>query len=185
MAAAATAWGLRHGLGHVLVLAGFLAVAGCSAAEPADSGEGGASAAAEASACSLLNAEDVRQAFGATESFTGTRPDPVGGKRPWGCTWGSRSSYASVGEVSHEDYRAGIKAPGVLLVPQNIGTGDSFAVYPADDDKPMRFAFTTGNRFYHLEVIPARDGDYPRYEQGGIGTKLLRLLVPAIESTRS
>lgn len=39
MAAAATAWGLRHGLGHVLFLAGFLAVAGCSAAEPADSGE--------------------------------------------------------------------------------------------------------------------------------------------------
>ncbi len=81
--------------------------------------------------------------------------------------------------------RAGIKAPGVRLVPQNIGSGDSFAVYPADDHKPMGFAFTTGDRSYHLEVIPARDGDYPRYEQGDIGTKLLRLLIPAIESSRN
>ncbi|MFG3137305.1 hypothetical protein ACGFZA_13985 [Streptomyces sp. NPDC048211] len=87
--------------------------------------------------------------------------------------------------MSSEDYRAGIKAPGVRLVPQNIGSGDSFAVYPADDHKPMGFAFTTGDRSYHLEVIPARDGDYPRYEQGDIGTKLLRLLIPAIESSRN
>ncbi|MER5278909.1 hypothetical protein ABT025_24615 [Streptomyces sp. NPDC002809] len=187
VAATATAWGLGHGLGlgRVLVLAGFLAVAGCSASEPSDSGEKAARPAVKATVCSLLNADDVRQAFGSTEAFTGTQPDPVGGKRPWGCTWGSRSSYASVGEVSHEDYRAGIEAPGVLLIPQNIGTGDSFAVHPADDAEPMEFAFTTGDRFYRLEVIPARDGDYPRYRQGDIGTTLLRLLIPAIENTRN
>ncbi|MFE4617126.1 hypothetical protein ACFRJ7_13545 [Streptomyces sp. NPDC056747] len=122
--------------------------------------------------------------FVTQEPFTGTQLDPVDGKRPWGCTWGSRTSYVSVEEVSPEDYSATIKAPGAHAVPLNIGTGESFSVYPADDDRPMRFAFTTGDHSYHLDVVPARDGNYPRYRQGDIGTKLLRLLIPAIENAR-
>ncbi|MEV7403402.1 hypothetical protein AB0N93_23805 [Streptomyces sp. NPDC091267] len=178
---------LRHGFVHVLVLAGALAMGGCSASRPpTDSEEGAGPAPKKASTCALLNADDVRQAFDSPETFAGTRPDPVDGKRPWGCTWGSQTSYASVEQVSREDYRAGIEAPGVRLVPQNIGTGDSFAVYPADKSQPMRFAFTTGSRsYYYLHVVPARDGDYPSYEPGDIGTKLLRLLIPAIENTRT
>ncbi|WP_369271204.1 hypothetical protein AB5J55_15230 [Streptomyces sp. R11] len=71
------------------------------------------------------------------------------------------------------------------MIPQNIGEGDSFAVYPAADDEPMWFAFTVGSAYYRLTVVPSRDGDYPRYEQGDIGTDLLRLLIPAMESALS
>ncbi|MFI7292150.1 hypothetical protein ACIBRY_36795 [Streptomyces anulatus] len=177
--------GLRHSLGRALVLAGVLTVGGCSAAGSAETGEGKDGAAREPSACSLLNADDVRQTFGSVDTFVGTRPDPVEGERPWGCTWGSQTSYVSVEEVNREAYRAETKAPGALLTPQNIGTGDSFAVYPADKEQPMWFVFTTGGRFYHLDVVPSRDGDYPRYKQGDIGTNVLRLLIPAIENTRN
>ncbi len=177
-----TARGLRRGPGAVLVLAGVLAVGGCSAAQPADREQ--KSGGPEPSACSLLNVEDVRTTFRSQEPFTGTPLDRVDGKRPWGCTWGSRTSYASVEEVSPEEYSATIKAPGALAVPLNIGTGESFSVYPADDDQPMKLAFATGDRSYKLDVVPARDGDYPRYRQGDIGIELLRLLVPAVENAR-
>lgn len=185
MNTAATAPWLRHSLGCALVLAGVLTVVGCSASGPAETGEAKSGNTREPSACSLLNTEDVRQTFGSIDAFTGTRPDPVEGKRPWGCTWGNRTSYVSVEQVDRETYGAATKAPGARLIPQNIGTGDSFAVYPADKEQPMWFIFTTGGRFYQLDVVPSRDGDYPRYKQGDIGTDVLRQLIPAIESTRN
>ncbi|MEU2238688.1 hypothetical protein ABZ572_04685 [Streptomyces sp. NPDC018338] len=86
--------------------------------------------------------------------------------------------------MSREEYSATIKVPGALAVLLNIGTGESFSVYPAGDDQPMKLAFATGDRSYELDVVPARDGDHPRYRQGGIGIELLRLLVPAVENAR-
>lgn len=169
------------------VLLGVLSVAGCSTAEP-----GGSSSqdkrtskdvpTPEASACSLLDSDEVRRIFGEYDAFASTRPDPVDGKRPWGCTWGSPTAYASVQEVSREDYRTGLEAPGVRLIPQGMGKGESFEVRPHDDE-PRRFAFTVGARYYSFDVVPSRDGDYARFEQSRIGEDLLRLLIPAMEDT--
>jgi hypothetical protein len=172
----------------VLVLVGVLAVAGCSAAASGDSAsrEGAAAKtgpAQKASACSLLDVDELPLIFGrygGNEAFVGTRPDPVDGKRPWGCTWGNPTSYASVLEVSREDYRTRLEAPGVRLIPQGMAKGESFAVWPADDE-PMTFAFTVGTRHYHFEVVPSRDGDYPGFMQNEIGQNVLRLLIPAME----
>lgn len=175
----------RRGFGCAVGVAGLLAAAGCSAdasGSGSGGGHGGGKATQKPSACSLLKPDDVRTAFGGVgDPFNSTRPDAIDGQRPWGCTWGNQASYASVAETDAERYRADIKAPGGDVIPQNIGEGDSFAVYPADDDEPMRFAFTVGSAYYRLTVVPARDGDYPRFQQSDIGTDLLRLLIPAME----
>lgn len=171
----------RGGVGRVLALAGLLVVMGCTSAE--SGGQDAKATAKEPSACSLLNTDDVRMAFGELDTFAATRPDAVDGKRPWGCTWGNRTAYASVREIDRAYYRAGIKAPGARVIPQNMGKGDSFAVYPADEDEPMWFVFTVGSRYFKLEVVPSRDGDYLRYQQGDIGADVLRLLVPAMDDS--
>ncbi|MXM66126.1 hypothetical protein GR925_22430 [Streptomyces sp. HUCO-GS316] len=170
----------------MLVLAGVFAVAGCSTAGGSSSQDKRppkAVSARKGKACSLLNVDELPGIFGEYEDFVGTRLDPVDGKRPWGCTWGNRTSYASVEEVSREVYRTGLEAPGVRSIPQGMGKGESFGVWPADEDDPMTFAFTVGARHYRFEVVPSRDGDYPRFEQNRIGQDLLRLLIPAMEDT--
>ena len=179
--------GRRRHRWTVPLLVGALAVAGCSTAGPGGSSsqEGSSKAVStqQASACSLIDTEELPGIFGRYgeyEAFVGTRPDPVDGKRPWGCTWGNPTSYASVQEVSREDYRNRLGAPGVQLIPQGMAKGESFRVRSADDES-MMFAFTVGARHFLFDVVPSRDGDYPQFAQEEIGQDLLRLLVPAME----
>ncbi|MFI2457922.1 hypothetical protein [Streptomyces sp. NPDC019539] len=135
-------------------------------------------------ACSLLDLEYIGQTFTQrVEPFVGTPLEEVDGKRPWGCTWGSRLSYASVEEVSQSHYISVTKDPKVRLVSQGMAQQESYGVWPDDEEEDMRFAFTVKSRYFLFDVVPSRDGDYYGFEQNSIGQGLLRVLIPSMEET--
>ncbi|MEU0355247.1 hypothetical protein [Streptomyces cyaneofuscatus] len=167
----------------VWALVSLLAGAACSAPEAEQAAAKPSPSPSRAvQACSLLDVEFVGKTFIQTyEPFVGTSLEEEAGKRPWGCTWGSRLNYASVKEVDQSLYLGVVKDSKAELVPQGIAAQESYAVWPKDEEQDMRFAFTVKSRYFLFDVVPSRDGEYLRNQQNSIGQDLLRVLIPHME----
>ncbi|MFD3975764.1 hypothetical protein [Streptomyces cyaneofuscatus] len=175
--------GLRVAHAGVWALGSLFAVVGCSTPEAEQTAaKPSPSPSRTVQACSLLDVEFVGETFIQTyEPFVGTPLEEEVGKRPWGCTWGSRLNYAAVREVDQSLYLSVVKDPKAELVSQGMAEQDSYGVWPKDEEQDMRFAFTVKSRYFLFDVVPSRDGEYLRNEQNRIGQDLLRVLIPGME----
>lgn len=94
-------------------------------------------------------------AAGLTGPFDTTYPDPASdGTVPWGCTWGSRHSYAAISaEDDFHDYTA---AADVVSSPVG-GIGDKAVLTKRTDDGSLPvLEFQVGSFVYRLEVTMDR-----------------------------
>ncbi|WP_371484146.1 hypothetical protein [Kitasatospora sp. NBC_00315] len=110
-----------------------------------------------ADACTMLTAAQVAAAVGTGDRFVGTHQDPAqDGSEVWGCTWGSRLSYASLKELTAVQFAYSIGSPD-LATTRAPGIGDQalIAARKSDGGAP-HLAFLAGLRYYVLEVVVDR-----------------------------
>ncbi|MEV0536978.1 hypothetical protein [Kitasatospora sp. NPDC050463] len=107
-------------------------------------------------ACTLLTSPQVIAAVGTGGPFRGTHLDPASDGSPvWGCTWGSRQSYASIHETSPTAL-ASARANGELQVTPLPGVGQEAVLAQRKDGTHPRVLFLTGGRAYAVEVVKDR-----------------------------
>ncbi|MGV9267862.1 hypothetical protein ACWDRR_24740 [Kitasatospora sp. NPDC003701] len=113
-------------------------------------------AARPADACTLLASPQVVAAVGTAGPFRGTHPDPASDGSPvWGCTWGSRESYASIRETSPTAL-ASARADAELQVTPLPGVGQDAVLTQRKDGTHPRVLFLAGGRVYAVEVLKDR-----------------------------
>ncbi|MFI6444266.1 hypothetical protein [Kitasatospora sp. NPDC050543] len=108
-------------------------------------------------ACTMLTAAQVTTAIGTTDRFVGTHPDPASDGSPvWGCTWGSHLSYASLREVTVNQFALSIGGSdtATTIIP-GIGDQAVLASRKSDGSQP-HLAFMAGFRYYVLSVVVDR-----------------------------
>ncbi|MEU6238628.1 hypothetical protein [Kitasatospora sp. NPDC047058] len=129
-----------------------------AASSPAASGAAptGVAVKRPADACTLLNSPQVIAAVGTAGPFTGTHPDPASDGSPvWGCTWGSRQSYASIHEVK-PTVLATVKAdPQADIVPVP-GVGQEAVLAKRKDGTHPVVYFVSDGHVYSVEVVKDR-----------------------------
>ncbi|MFD0278216.1 hypothetical protein ACFVHB_30500 [Kitasatospora sp. NPDC127111] len=112
----------------------------------------GAPAKRPADACTLLTSPQVIAAVGTTGPFTGTHPDPASDGSPvWGCTWGSRQSYASIHEVK-PTVLATVKADPQADVAPVPGVGQEAVLAKRKDGSQPIVYFLADGHVYSVEV---------------------------------
>ncbi|MFB8202662.1 hypothetical protein [Kitasatospora purpeofusca] len=108
-----------------------------------------------ADACTLLTSMQVVAAVGTSGPFNGTHPDKVDGKEVWGCTWGSRQSYAHIQETS-PSVLAGLKTNPEFTVAPLPGVGqEAYLVQRKNGIRPEVF-FVSDGHVYSVEVVKDR-----------------------------
>ncbi|MER7755569.1 hypothetical protein [Kitasatospora sp. NPDC097643] len=110
-----------------------------------------------ADACTLLNSPQIVQALGTSGPFTGTHPDKAAdGSQPWGCTWGSHESYASVHDVPPTTL-ARIKAdPGLSVTPlPGMGQEAVMVTKKPAGGQPVVYVLVNGY-LYAVEAVKSR-----------------------------
>ncbi|MFJ9950981.1 hypothetical protein [Kitasatospora sp. NPDC091207] len=116
----------------------------------------GAAAHRPADACTLLTSPQVIAAVGTAGPFRGTHPDPASdGSTPWGCTWGSRESYASLREAG-PNALAAARQDGQLQVTPLPGVGQDAVLTQRKDGTHPRVLVLAGDRSYAVEVVKDR-----------------------------
>ncbi|WP_051742774.1 hypothetical protein [Kitasatospora sp. MBT66] len=108
-----------------------------------------------ADACTLLTSMQVVAAVGTSGPFNGTHPDKVDGKEVWGCTWGSRQSYAHIRETS-PTVLAGLRTnPEYTLTPLPGVGEEAYLVQRKDGLRPEVY-FVSSGHLYSVEVVKDR-----------------------------
>ncbi|MFF7588326.1 hypothetical protein ACFZCK_12675 [Kitasatospora purpeofusca] len=108
-----------------------------------------------ADACTLLTSVQVVAAVGTSGPFNGTHPDKVDGKEVWGCTWGSRQSYANIRETS-PSVLAGLRTnPEYTLTPLPGVGEEAYLVQRKDGHRPEVY-FVSSGHLYSVEVVKDR-----------------------------
>ncbi|MFJ9608652.1 hypothetical protein ACIRS1_20170 [Kitasatospora sp. NPDC101176] len=109
-----------------------------------------------ADACTLLTSPQVVQAIGTTGPFTGTHPDPgTDGTRPWGCTWGSRESYAAVREVPPSTLATVQADPDLTVTPINGAGRQAVLATRKGGGHPVVYLQADGH-VYSVEAVKSR-----------------------------
>ncbi|MFE6865805.1 hypothetical protein ACFVFS_04550 [Kitasatospora sp. NPDC057692] len=109
-----------------------------------------------ADACTLLTSPQVIAAVGTGGPFTGTRPDPKDGKPVWGCTWGSRQSYAHIREMDPALFTSLKTNPDFTATPIP-GTGqDAYLLRRKDGRMPEVNFLASDGHAYSVEVVKDR-----------------------------
>ncbi|MFJ4093804.1 hypothetical protein ACIPYS_19690 [Kitasatospora sp. NPDC089913] len=108
-----------------------------------------------ADACTLLTSPQVVAAVGTAGPFNGTHPDKVDGKEVWGCTWGSRQSYAHIRETSPTVLAALRTNPDYTLTPLPGVGEEAYLVQRKDGYRPEVY-FVSSGRLYSVEVVKDR-----------------------------
>ncbi|MFE2105014.1 hypothetical protein ACFXAF_03930 [Kitasatospora sp. NPDC059463] len=112
-----------------------------------------------ADACTLLTSPQVVAAVGTGGPFRGTHPDPDNGKPVWGCTWGSRQSYAHIREMDPALYASLRSHPDYTATPLP-GTGkDAYLLRRKDGTRPEVNFIGEDGRAYTVEVVKDRGPD--------------------------
>ncbi|MFF2041382.1 hypothetical protein ACFVVX_13200 [Kitasatospora sp. NPDC058170] len=110
-----------------------------------------------AEACPMLTSEQIVTIVGTSGPFRGTRLSPASDGSPvWGCTWGSRESYAAIHEVS-ATVLASVKAnPELEVSPlRQVGQDAVLVVRKKDSTQPTVY-FTADGHTYSVEVVKSR-----------------------------
>ncbi|MFB7616070.1 hypothetical protein [Kitasatospora sp. NPDC056181] len=116
----------------------------------------GAAAKRPTDACTLLNSPQVIAAVGTGGPFAGTHPDPASDGSPvWGCTWGSRQSYASIREVK-PTVLATVKANPDIQITPVPGAGQEAVLTQRKDGTHPEVYFVADGRTYSVEVVKDR-----------------------------
>ncbi|WP_406194243.1 hypothetical protein OH807_04755 [Kitasatospora sp. NBC_01560] len=132
-----------------------------AAATPAATGAASPGTAADrpADACKLLSSPQVIASVGTGGPFTGTHLDPASdGSAVWGCTWGSRQSYAAIHEVQPSVVAAAKADPERRTTPVPGVGSEAILAQRADGTHPMVY-FLAGGRAYSVEVRKDRGPD--------------------------
>ncbi|MFC5665131.1 hypothetical protein ACFP3U_19360 [Kitasatospora misakiensis] len=109
-----------------------------------------------ADACTLLTSPQVVAAVGTAGPFTGTHPSPVDGKAVWGCTWGSRQSYAHIRESSPSSL-ATLKANPELTATPVPGIGkEAYLIQRKNGTHPSVYFVAEDGLVYEVEVVKDR-----------------------------
>ncbi|MET8701227.1 hypothetical protein ABZW10_20520 [Kitasatospora sp. NPDC004723] len=109
-----------------------------------------------ADACSLLTSPQVVAAVGTGGPFTGTHPDPKDGKPVWGCTWGSRQSFAHIQEMDPALFTSLKSNPEFTSTPIP-GTGqDAYLLRDKNGRRPEVNFLTADGHAYSVEVVKDR-----------------------------
>ncbi|MFJ2186962.1 hypothetical protein ACIOJE_03230 [Kitasatospora sp. NPDC087861] len=108
-------------------------------------------------ACTLLTSPQVVQTVGTSGPFTGTHPDPGSdGTRPWGCTWGSRESYASIREMPMANLARVTADPELSVTPfPAVGQEAVLTTRKGTGARPFVY-FVADGRLYLVEVTKSR-----------------------------
>ncbi|MFG3054907.1 hypothetical protein ACGFZP_28695 [Kitasatospora sp. NPDC048239] len=110
-----------------------------------------------AEACPMLTSEQIVTIVGTSGPFRGTRLSPASDGSPvWGCTWGSRESYAAIHEVS-ATVLASVRAnPELEVTPmRQVGQDAVLSVWKKDSTRPVVY-FTADGHTYSVEVVKSR-----------------------------
>lgn len=126
-----------------------------SDADPATSSAGGS--ARPDDACTLLSSDEVASAVGTPGPYTGAHEDPASDGTPvWGCTWGTRNSYADIREVPAETFQ-NAPDPSDVTTTSVSGIGDKARLDTMNPDgRNPELLFTVGGRYYDLSVTLSR-----------------------------
>ncbi|MDY0814908.1 hypothetical protein [Kitasatospora purpeofusca] len=108
-----------------------------------------------ADACTLLTSPQVIAVVGTAGPFTGTHFSPVDGKPVWGCTWGSRQSYADIRESSPSTLAALKSNPEFTSTPLPGVGQEAYLVQRKDGFRPEVF-FVSDGHVYSVEVVKDR-----------------------------
>ncbi|WP_053646101.1 hypothetical protein [Streptomyces sp. XY431] len=109
-----------------------------------------------ADACTLLTSPQVIAAVGTAGPFNGTHFDPVDGKPVWGCTWGSRQSYADIRETSPSNLAALKTNPEFTVTPLPGVGQEAYLVQRKDGFRPEVYFVAADGRAYSVEVVKDR-----------------------------
>ncbi|MFB6894018.1 hypothetical protein ACFCX4_32425 [Kitasatospora sp. NPDC056327] len=129
-----------------------------AATTPSASGTPAGTGKRPADACTLLTSPQVAAHVGTGGPFRGTGLDPVDGKPVWGCTWGSRQSYASLHEIEPARFANLRSLPDHTATPiPGIGQ-DAYLLRRGDGYRPSVY-FLSGGRAYEVSVVVDRSPD--------------------------
>ena len=108
-------------------------------------------------ACTLLSSDQVASAVGTPGPYNDSHEDPADDGSPvWGCTWGTRSSYADFREVPASTFQATPNPADVTTTPvSGIGDKARMATMNPDGRNP-ELQFTIGGAYYELSVTVSR-----------------------------
>ncbi|MFF8770520.1 hypothetical protein [Kitasatospora sp. NPDC015120] len=131
-----------------------------------------------ADACTLLTSPQVVAAVGTGGPFRGTHPDPDNGKPVWGCTWGSRQSYAHIREMDPALYTALRANPDYTATPLPGAGKDAYLLRRKNGTRPEVNFLAEDGRAYTVEVIKDRGpGDDVNAEAEAVAATGLALLL--------
>ncbi|MFE7558902.1 hypothetical protein [Kitasatospora sp. NPDC057500] len=109
-----------------------------------------------ADACTLLTSPQVVAAVGTGGPFRGTHHDPKDGKPVWGCTWGSRQSYASIEEIEPTRYAALKASPDLTAAPMPGVGQEAHLIRRKDGSFPAVYFVAADGHVYEVEVVKDR-----------------------------
>ncbi|MFF7454317.1 hypothetical protein [Kitasatospora sp. NPDC008115] len=109
-----------------------------------------------ADACTLLTSPQVVAAVGTGGPFRGTHHDPKDGKPVWGCTWGSRQSYASIEEIEPSRYAALKASPDLTAAPMPGIGREAQLIRRKDGSFPAVYFVADDGHVYEVEVVKDR-----------------------------
>lgn len=130
------------------------ATSASTAAAPASSAAGPAR---PQDACTLLSSDQVASAVGTPGPYNDSHEDPATDGSPvWGCTWGTRASFADIREVSADTFQT-TPDPSDITVKPLSGIGDAARLDTMNPDgrNPELF-FAVGGAYYNLSVTVSR-----------------------------
>ncbi|MER7706649.1 hypothetical protein ABTX81_27600 [Kitasatospora sp. NPDC097605] len=129
-------------------------------------------------ACTLLDSPQVIGIVGTGGPFTGTHFSPKDGKPVWGCTWGSRQSYADIREIDPALFTSLRTDPEFTAARVPSNGQDAYLLRRKDGTRPEVNFLAADGRAYSVEVVKDRGpGDDVNAEaEAGAATELALLL---------
>ncbi|WP_380281845.1 hypothetical protein [Kitasatospora purpeofusca] len=109
-----------------------------------------------ADACTLLTSPQVVAAVGTGGPFRGTHPDPKDGKPVWGCTWGSRQSFAHIQEMDPALFASLKTNPDFTATPVPGAGQDAYLLRRKDGRMPEVNFLAPDGHAYSVEVVKDR-----------------------------
>lgn len=162
---------------------GALVLGGCSSGGHPGMLMTGSPGPRPADACTMLTSDQVAEIVGTPGPYTGAHEDPAEDGSPvWGCTWGTRQSYADVRELTAAQFAALPKPDPTFVVTPLNGIGDrAYLTKVKDTGTDPEVSFETAGRYYSVEVTVDRYGyaDGPNANREANAAELLaKILVP-------
>lgn len=105
----------------------------------------------------MLTSDQVAAAVGTPGPYNNSHEDPADDGSPvWGCTWGTRTSYADIRETTAEWF-AKVPDPADITTAPLSGIGDQARLDTMNPDgRNPDIWFTAGGRYYVVEVVVSR-----------------------------